>query len=252
MKKIVFILSAFLFIVACSENKKVVVEKTEEIIVDTQIELSKLDTILGDKILDQATDNIRLNNFKSFKNLTEGDLLVESKLYEVTAIETDLYLLKQKKIYTEARRFSAILKVEDGIVENYYVSNDFTIKDVERTDNSLFIISDDTNNHNSYWRYKKQVKMMKLDNGFNAEWEYKISSDDYGIEGCTVDVSNSDSHWDINVMPGSTMLEDIYRLELDELGVFKSVKWVSSSHLGTDFLTVDEKNEIFSNNIVNE
>ena len=246
MNKIGFIFSAFIFIVACSENNELTQEKAEEIIINTQIGVSKLDTILGDKILDES-NNIRLNNFESFKNLTEDDLLVESKLYEVIPLGIGFYEIKQVKIYTKARLFSAILKVEDGIVVNYFVLNDFNIKDVKIVDSSLYVIADDYENKNAVWSYKGLVKMIKLSLGFNQSWVYTITAES-ALEGLEVKYSEISTTWKVNVMPGSSMVYNYFELNLNDLGEFQSVKWIES-YEGTNAVSEVEMNEIFKNNL---
>lgn len=214
---------------------------------EEKTETSKLDTILGDKILDDLTDSIRLNNFESFKNLNEADLLVKSKLYDIDLIENGFYLINQKKVYTAARLFSAILKVNDGKVVNYFVLNDFTIKDVKIVDSNLHAIADDYDNKNTFWRYKGLVKMLNLNLDFSQNWVYTITSES-ALEGMEINYINNSTIWKINVMPGSSMLHNYFELKLNDLGEFKSVKWRESFE-NYNALSELEMNKIFKNNL---
>ncbi len=75
-----------------------------------------LDSILGDKILDPITGEIRPNNFKDLIGLPEQDIAMETRLYESSKVNDSLYVVTQIKTYTEARAFSLLLKVKDSMV----------------------------------------------------------------------------------------------------------------------------------------
>ena len=90
-----------------------------------------LDLILGEKILDYKTKEIRPDNFEDFLNLKRGNFtLLKSDIYNVTAIEDSILILTQSKTYLDAQKYSVIVKLNGENVFDYHVIYNSDIIDV--------------------------------------------------------------------------------------------------------------------------
>lgn len=96
---------------------------------DSKRNANLIDNILGDKLLNEETKEIRNNNFEDFRLLTKDNLRNGSVLYEISEIKPGFYSLNQKKMYLNARLFSAILKIDSQKVVNYKILDDFQVID---------------------------------------------------------------------------------------------------------------------------
>lgn len=200
---------------------------------------TNLDSILGDKILDLNTHEIRNNNFELLKQLKVENLEEASTLYKVEALSNNYFLLKQTKIYSEARNFSLILKTDDDSVTEYYVLNDFFVRDVIQHKNQFILLCDDFGNYNIFWKTSFTAKIIKLDKNFNEIWKYEVSDEDYPLEAESSRKTEKGSLHTINVITGCHICYSIAELELSDKGKFKSVKEIgvnNSEHLSLEFL----------------
>lgn len=209
-----------LIVVSCTEkiNPETFIENSESSIQEE----NKLDTILGDKILNTGTNEIRKNNFESLKNISVSDLRKDSKLYDIILIKENNYLLRQKRSYSTARCFNVLLKTKNDKVIDYFVLDDFRINDIIIDDDSFLILSDDFENENIHWSCKLQMKIIKLNLNFNYIWDYQTS---YKNPLETVKIKSSDEFdiYTINVITGCHICYSIVELKLNKAGGFISV-----------------------------
>jgi hypothetical protein len=213
-----------LALVACTEkvNNDPFIEVGENIVYKE----NRLDTILGDKVINIETNEIRENNFESFKNISVSDLKKDSKLYDITLIKENNYLLRQKKSYSTARLFNVLLKTKNDKIIDYFVLNDFRISDIIIDGNSFLILSDDFENENIYWSCELQMKIIKLDLNYNHIWDYKASYKN-PLETVKIKSSKNFDTYTINVITGCHICYSIVELKLSKSGDFISVNEIA-------------------------
>lgn len=202
----------------------------------------KLDDILGDKILDINTHKIRNNNFELLKQLKVESLEEASTLYKVESLSENYFLLKQIKTYSEARNFSMVLKTDGKFVIDYYVLNDFFVRDVIQDKKQFILLCDDFGNYNIYWRTSFTAKIINIDKNLHEIWKYEIHYKDYPLKAESSRKTEKSSLHTINVIDGCHMCYSIAELELSNNGKFKSVKEVGTHHV---HLSLEALQEIF-------
>lgn len=236
MKK--YLIYSLLFLASCSAPTS-----REANVIPSTAHSTSLDSILGDKIKDVDQKLIRPNNFNQLKGLSVKDLKLESSLYSVTPINKNYYLLKQKKQYSEARHFNIILKTQKGTVVDFYVSNDFSIKDCKITGTTISILCDDWDNKNIYWKGKQQVKVLQLDTDFQEIWNYEVDSNS-PLQADKI-ISNSRAIVvKIHVITGCHICYSIVELELNNNGIAKSVKEVNLHN--SKSISIEKLKEFFA------
>ena len=228
-----FSLSLFVFIVSCSEEQKNSFE---------EIKWNKLDSVFSDKILYEKTEVIRKNNFEKLLNINVSDLLTVSKLYNTSRIDENYFLLEQNKYYEKARLFNAILKIDSNKVIDYYIINDFEIKDVIVQDENILLISDDFENHNTYWENSKELKIIQLNEKLKENWNYRISYTN-PLEAVSIKVYDTHNSYIINVITGCHMCYNTVELILNKNGKLVSVKEIDLYNATS--ITNEKLNNIF-------
>jgi len=184
---------------------------------------NELDSIFGDKVIDIERNRIRKNNFENLIGIASDLLCRESVLYNVINESNNYYLLKQKKGYSDARHFNAILKTDNDTVIDFFVFNDFSIIDIVQDGDELLILCDDWDNYNSYWKSKQQVFIIKLDKNFNELWKYQIDNSS-NLQAVGIRAGKESYFYEINVITGCHICYSIAELELSNNGKYKSVK----------------------------
>jgi len=188
---------------------------------------NKLDSILGDKIINISTGKIRPNNFYRLKEINVKSLLEKSYLYNVHPITKNFYLLKQNKSYSEARHFNIILKTNNKNVTDYYILNDLSVKDILPSENHFIILCDDFENNNSHWKSKQELQILKIDKNFKEIWQYK-RNDYFPFEAENSRIGKNSSFHRINVITGCHICYMIVELELSNEGKFKSLSKIGT------------------------
>jgi hypothetical protein len=215
------ILCFLLFVLAaCTEevNDDYFIENSKSAVYDE----NRLDTIVGDKVISAATNEIRKNNFESLKEVSVSDLKRDSKLYDIIFLGENNCLLRQKKSYSTARLFNVLLETKNDKVINYFVLNDFRINDIVMDGESFLILSDDFKNENIYWTCKLQMKIIKLNLNFNYMWDYQVSYRS-PLETVKIESSKNYDTYTINVITGCHICYSIVELKLSKTGGFISV-----------------------------
>jgi hypothetical protein len=190
--------------------------------------LNPLDAVLGDKILRESNNIIRPNNFQSLINLPIIYLYLESELYNIKRIDSNLFLLMQKKLYTEARNFNILLAVDGEKIIRYYVVNDFEALDVEKRANEIFLLCSNLNNKNEYWRLHNEVKVLKINLDLNVIWEYRVKQQKYPLDASNFIVTGPKTKFVTHVITGCTICYSCVSVEVDENGKYLSANLMHS------------------------
>ena len=202
-----------------------------------------LDKILGDKLLDVKTGKIRDNNFMDLIGMETHYLAIPSKLYEVEKITEDLYLLKQRKTYTNARRFSALLKISEEQIIQYEIFNDWEVVQFISQEDKTVLLCHNFNHYDSYWTQNQNaMTVLKYDGALQKEWGYKPNDKNLVIEGLGIKLISNRIKVAINIITGCHICTNEIELELDEKGNCKQAKEISKKHSATNFSIKELKN----------
>ncbi len=207
---IIFIFA--IFFMFCKENTFSIQQKNN---------LNPLDTIVGDKFM-KENSIIRGNNFIYFHHISRENLARESELYNIIKINNETFLLQQKKIYSAARNFNAVLKIRANKVAYYHIFNDYKIIDYHILGDSLIILSDNFEMQeiqNSHWKTKNQINIEKFDAQLNKVWTYEMPTKTAPIRANALkDKQNNDIITClIDVILGSTMSYETNELKLSSI-----------------------------------
>lgn len=211
MKPVYFLIAIF-FIAACSSASQS----------NSQIEETKainpLDKILGDKLVNEKSGEIRQNNFIDFLSISSEDLLRHSDLYEVTPVGAAFYLIHQKKMYTKARTFSAILKVDGENIVKYHVMDDFNIVDYMSHSKGLSILYGNFGNYNEYWKTSNDIQLVRFDNNLNQQWRYAPKSDIFPLKAIEITNQYDYTSATIDLVTGCHVCTNTFVVKIDGLG----------------------------------
>lgn len=226
MIKIYLSLFLIIAVISCkpSEQKNLSVEDKHKNPVQPK---SKLDQILGDKVLDFEKEIIRDNNFDDLLNLSVDDLLRVSELYEVEKIGNKMYHLKQKGYYNEARNFEIILKTKGDSVIDYYCINDELIIGKQMQNDTLFLV---TNNvHHPYWKKIDGVNVYAMDQNLNVLWHYQPNNEQAGLNGVRfLEVTPNEVIFKVEITESSTAVYTVYKVKLNKSGELIGYEYESS------------------------
>jgi hypothetical protein len=213
-------------LLVCAFILSVTVSCTNRLEKQNQLIYSVLDSITGDKISDSLQTIIRHDNLKKIVGISAKGLDIESNLYTVKPLNDKFYLLQPKKHFKYARYFNAILKIENDKIINYFLLNDFSIKDTRENANGFLLLCSDWDNANVYWKSKHQILILNLDSSFKETWRYQVHNANYPIEAETIENRNDSNHFILRVITGCHICYYSIKLQLDENGFFKSLKEV--------------------------
>lgn len=189
---------------------------------------SPLDTILGDKVLNAETGEIRTNNFVNLIGITTKQLELESELYGIEKIDQNHFIIKQKKRYSEARQFDILLKTNENEVTDFIAFNDFLVSDLKRDSLSWILLLSDFHQTNNYWKSKQQIRALKLDSDFNEVWNYTRSSNNFPLNGKTVSIGRDNYSLVIEVITGCHICLVVTEVLLSKSGEFQSVQAITN------------------------
>ena len=136
-----------------------------------------------------------------------------------------------------------IIKTKKDAVIDFYVLNDFSIKDCNITGTNISILCDDWDNRNIYWKSKQQVKVLQLDMNFKEIWNYEVDSD-FPLQADKMLSNSSTNVFRIHVITGCHICYSIVELELDKSGLAKSVKEVNVHN--SKSISIEKLKEIFT------
>lgn len=218
------LLLACLFIYSCNRDKNI-----NENLLKGNICTSPLDTILGEKILNAETGEIRKDNFKSLLNIKKQELQINSSIYNLKQIDANYFILSQKKNYAEARNFNILIKTDDTIVKSYYVINDFHISDIKKDSANWILLLSDFNQTNTYWKSEQQIKIIKLDADLNHVWNFSKNSSN-PLSGQSLKVNTHNYSINVEVITGCHICYSLAQILLSKDGAFLSVKSIDSQN----------------------
>lgn len=187
-----------------------------------------IDDIKGDKILDIHTSKIRTNNFEKIMLLSKDDLLINSKLYNIKKIDSNVFLISQKRNYESARHFNILIQTKENKIKSYRVFNDFSISDIAKIKNGWLLLCSDHNNQNSYWKRTESFYAIKIDENFNEIWKYNSPISELPMQGISIQKIDLNIKFKIHLITICDICYSISELELDSDGNFVSIKEVDS------------------------
>lgn len=236
-----FVLS-LLLLFSCSSGIK---NDSKAVISPSIIEIvNPLDTILGDKMIDAKTGNIRPNNFHMLTKIPINVFYKPSKLYNIKKIDKDLFLVQQKKSYRDARLFYLLIKVGKNFPTNYYVINDFYVIDFQKVKDDLVLLLSNLGNYNAHWKVDNEIKILKLNQDFNEQWTYSAIDKKICLDGEGIKVENGEILALVHLITGSHLCYDIVELEIDSNGNCVSAIELGNQHSSTTYKQ-SELNSIF-------
>lgn len=177
-----------------------------------------LDSIRGEKIINQKTGEVRPSNFDNFYSITELDLNSPSLLYTAEDFGSDFKILRQRKIYLEARNFNVILKIKNGLASKFKVINDSYIIDKTEDSTGLNVLLGDEDNQNKHWKSKNQIQLVRLDKDLSQVWQYTAKSKGYPLRALGLKKENKHFVATIEVITGCSMCTKTFELTIDEKG----------------------------------
>lgn len=208
------------------------------------LQTSPLDTILGEKILNVETGEKRDDNFTSLLSLKKHQLQIESALYNIKQLDSNHFVLSQKKDYAEVRNFNILIKTDDSNVVSYLVFNDLLISDIKQDSTNWILLLSDLYQTNKYWKSEQQIKIIKLDSNFNQVWHFTKNSSG-PLFGQSVEVNSNTYSFNIEVITGCSICFTLAQLVLSKDGQVLSVKSIGRQN--SQALSDAQLNLIFNN-----
>ncbi len=205
--------------------------------------INPLDTILGDKAVDNKIT--RQDNFKCLTDLDKKWLFQKSEHYLIQQIDTNLFLLKQKKNYIDARNFSALIQTKSSKMYLYKVFNDFIITDVKKDTENWIVLLSDFDNRNDFWKSKQQISVLKLDNQLNEIWKYNAESINYPLVGRKLTVNKKAYSILVDVITGCHICLVYAYIEMSKEGKVILVKQTGSTNSG--YISDNTLQKLFKN-----
>jgi hypothetical protein len=201
-----------------------------------------LDSIVGEKLVDESSGAIRKDNFSDFLDISKQNLIQKTKLFDVSKISSHFYSINQSKTYKTARSFSVILKIKNDSICKYYVKNDFQIIDHIKHSKGLTSLFGNFGNYSRHWKTNNEIELIRFDNNLNQLWVYAPSSNKFPLEAIEVEDRGDFVRAEIDVVTGCHECTNTFELRIDSLGnCFSAVeidKTNSSITLSTN--TIDE------------
>ena len=166
---------------------------------------SPLNTILGEKVLDLETEEIRRDNFESFLKLYKSELYRYSLIYQLDRLSKNYYQLRQKKKYLEARNFDALIIINDSVVIDYCIFEDFNIIDCANDSERSIVLLSDCHQTNINWKSNNVACLAVLDGDFKGIWS-KTFRTKYATDGNEFHLLENGNYAVLsNVIKGSQM-----------------------------------------------
>ncbi|GEM_PF-1609785 len=237
-----FFVLSLLLLFSCSTDVK---NDSKTVDSPSTIEIvNPLDTILGDKMIDVKTGNIRPNNFHMLAKIPINVFYKPSKLYNIKKIDKDIFLVQQKKSYRDARLFYLLIKIGKYFSTNYYVINDFYVIDFQKVKDDLVLLLSNLGNYNAHWKVENEIKILKLSQDFNEEWTYSAKDKKICLDGEGMKEENGKILALVHLITGSHLCYDIVELEIDSYGNCVNTIERGNQHSSTTYKQ-SELNSIF-------
>ncbi len=200
---------------------------------EKQIVLNPLDTILGEKKLDDGS--LRKDNFRSILQIKASFLKDLSELYHIREITKDLFLLTRKKFYYDNRSYSLFVKTKGNKIVFYQAISDFMVRSAIYSDQRIFFISDDYSEIASPWRPTYTVRIICCDLKFHQVWQTaSIPNKGYFFYGEKIIMKNDQLVVRIGIQNegSSTMCVDNLDLTLTKSGKIMQSFYISGYGCG--------------------
>lgn len=208
--------------------------------------VNALDTILGDKYIDNSTTNFRPNNFQSLTEIPVFYLLKQSKIYNIKKIDDGLFLLQQKKSYTGARLFNILLTVDNDTIKDYFVLNDFKISDYRYCKNELLLLCSNLDNTNVHWNTKNEVKILKINSSLEEIWTYSAKDNTFMLDATELKVEDEKIFALVHAIRASHISYNIIEVEIDNNGKCQNANEIGKVNI-SETLSQETVNSIFMN-----
>lgn len=174
-----FVLLGFLLTNCCKSGPEYPIILNERHFISdsvlAEMYLNPLDTLLSDKISDDLSHIKRGNNFHRIVGMPLTVFRKPSKLYHFQLLDSSYAVLSQKHSFTHARSSSVVVHFDqDGKVRDYFILEDYFIKDIMRYKDGVAVVGTDYENKNVYWNQKNNAKIVSLDEQLNERFFYEL------------------------------------------------------------------------------
>ncbi|MBI1286951.1 MAG: hypothetical protein GC178_05170 [Flavobacteriales bacterium] len=177
-----------------------------------------LDLILGDKLLELGSGEIRENNFQDVLTLSKQNLSDSSSLYDVYTEDSVFYFVNQRKMYSAARLFSMVLKVEGQNVAKFRAVDDFKVADMSSDTKGVTVLFGNFGFYGEHWKTDNEVQLVRFDNNLNEVWRYTPISSRFPMEGLKIFSQDGYTSVWINLITGCHICVNTYEVKVDSLG----------------------------------
>jgi hypothetical protein len=145
-------------------------EKKDQSKTEKAISPNPLDTILGEKWL--TDESIRPANFEQIIHIPAEFLRKESEVYEIKKLNSEFYLLNQKKNVGAARPYSLLLKTDGKQITAFKTVNDYNIKKAFIRNKMIYALGDDFKQGRTAWKPKCNILVSGFDLDLKEKWSY--------------------------------------------------------------------------------
>lgn len=200
--------------------------------------IKSLDIIYGDKVRSQKSGGFRVNNFERLKAFSASELNQPSTRYSLEDVTDEIKLLRQKKSYSQARNFDILLQLKKSRVANYRVLNDTRIIDRLVEKDGMYLLLDDEENHNAFWKTENKIELIRLDKNLNEISKYTAKSTQYPLRAVNLKRINDNLVARVEVIAFCAICTVQFDLSFDGSGNCISAVEVGRSNSNVD-LTSD-------------
>lgn len=189
-----------------------------------------LDLIWGDKFLELGSGEIRENNFQDVLTLLKQNLSDSSSLYDVSTEDSVFFFVNQRKMYSAARLFSLVLKVQGQNVAKFRAVNDFEIVDMSSDTKGVTVLFGNFGFYGEHWKTDNEVRLVRFDNNLNEVWRYTPISNRFPLEALKIFSQDGCTSVWINLITGCHICVNKYEVKIDGLGTCISAIEVSRNN----------------------
>ncbi|XOV67526.1 MAG: hypothetical protein ACFHU9_18075 [Fluviicola sp.] len=219
--RVLFYILLLFFLVGCQEKSHTVSSTTK-----TVISSNPIDKIKGEKYI-SASGKVRAHNFDLLLGLKRQDLENPAALYNLEKLSESFYIMQQKKHYSEARTFLALLKVDKDEVIDYTILNDVRIEGAVMDASGIKLLTGNIENHNEYWKQENFVALYSFDFDLNLEQTYRVSSEEYPMRATRLQSTKDGTKVGIEVITGCGICVNYVTLTFN-----RKLECVSAKHSG--------------------
>lgn len=155
------------------------------------------------------------------------DIPKVSELYRKESITENIFLLKQKKKYSEARLFNLLIKSNGDKIQKFLTINDFEVSSFDVNNDFILLGLSDFDNANTYWSSEQQIWIMLLNHNLEEVWSYRKNSEELLFVDDVTLLKNGVS-FKVGIIDGCHMCYNVAELLIDHQGKFHSAKHFES------------------------